>query len=200
MKRIVFAVCLVLLVACRREPAPAPVPPADAVAPGPGSPPERRAPRPAVIGGCALACSTPEAAVSYFFTQLQHQDPVTALRPSFEWSLLVVDGDALGSRWADLWADPHQHAARDQQIDQWLLDWTAWLQRIDDPAGLGHARSTGIRLQHPNGVKDRVLVSFRHPHLHNDRTDPIWQMEWTLRGDEWLVSRIEHRPSGNPGR
>ena len=119
---------------------------------------------------------------------------MAALRPLFEWSLLVVDGEPLGPRWADLWADPQQHAARDQQIDQWLLDWTSWLDRIDDPLGLGHARSSGIHLEHPEGVTDRVVVTLRHPHLHNDRTEPVWRLEWTLRGDEWLLSRIEHRP------
>ena len=215
-----LVVATVLAVGCRREAAPVPVVPLPltpalpalpalpvAAAPSPtsaevesglGSQGERRKPRPAIIGGCAESCASPELAVSFFMTQLQHQERLSALRPLFEWSLLEVDGEALGPRWANLWSDPLQHAERDHQIDQWLLTWSAWIDRVDDPTGFGRARATGIRLQRPQGVSDRVVVTFRHPHMRNDTSDPSWRIEWTLRGYEWLVSRIDHRPASAP--
>lgn len=120
---------------------------------------------------------------------------MTALRPLFEWSLLEVDGEPLGPRWADLWTDPGQHAARSGQIDAWLARWSSWVDRIADPQGWAQLRGRGIRVQRLEGVPDRVVVTLRRPQLRDDTTGTEWRLDLTLRGDEWLISRIDHRPA-----
>jgi hypothetical protein len=154
----------------------------------------RRARPAAIIGGCAEACETPEAAVVYFLSQLQHQDRVTALHGLFEWSLLEVDGKKLGEHWADQWAYPAQHEVRRAEIDLWLKEWSAWFDRIEEPDGLAHTRASGIRLERPAGDTERVIVHFRHPGLKDDTTEATWRIDWCLRGYEWLVCRVDHKP------
>lgn len=160
---------------------------------GLGDPRERRVRPKAVIGGCGLGCSTPEAAVSLLLAQLQSQDRVGALQPLFEWSLLRVDGEELGARWASQWADPGQHPARQQEIDQWLGRWSGWVERQTDPQGWALMRKRGIRLQQLD--ESRAEVWLRHPPLRQDETAPVWRLELRLRGGEWLVAAIDHRPA-----
>lgn len=169
-------------------------PPAAAATPsdGLGDPRERRVRPKAVIGGCGLGCSTPEAALSLLLAQLQSQDRQTALQPLFEWSLLRVDGEELGARWASLWGDPGQHAARQQQIDQWLGRWSSWVERQSDPQGWAAMRKSGIRLRQIDEATAEVWL--RHPPLRQDETAPLWRLELKLRGGEWLVAAIDHRP------
>lgn len=159
---------------------------------GLGDPRERRVRPKAVIGGCGLGCSTPEAALSLLLAQLQSQDRVGALQPLFEWSLLRVDGEELGARWASQWADPGQHPARQQEIDQWLGRWSSWVERQSDPQGWAQMRKRGIRLQPLDEARAEVWL--RHPPLRQDETAPVWRLELRLRGGEWLVAAIDHRP------
>lgn len=170
-----------------------PVPAGASPTQGMGDPRERRVRPPAVIGGCGLGCSTPEAAVSLLLAQLQSQDRVAALRPLFEWSLLQVDGEALGAGWAALWADPNQHGLRQQQIDQWLGRWSGWVERQSDPQGWATMRKRGIRLRTIDAATAEVWL--RHPPLRQDETAPLWRLELRLRGAEWLVAAIDHRPA-----
>lgn len=159
---------------------------------GLGDPRERRVRPKAVIGGCGVGCSTPEAALSLLLAQLQSQDRQTALQPLFEWSLLRVDGEELGARWASLWGDPGQHAARQQQIDEWLGRWSSWVERLSDPQGWAAMRKNGIRLRQIDAGTAEVWL--RHPPLRQDETAPLWRLELKLRGEEWLVAAIDHRP------
>ncbi len=169
-------------------------PPAAAATPsdGLGDPRERRVRPKAVIGGCGVGCSTPEAALSLLLAQLQSQDRQTALQPLFEWSLLRVDGEELGARWASLWGDPGQHAARQQQIDEWLGRWSSWVERLSDPQGWAAMRKNGIRLRQID--EGTAEVWLRHPPLRQDETAPLWRLELKRRGEEWLVAAIDHRP------
>ena len=174
--------------------APVAAPAAAAATPsdGLGDPRERRVRPKAVIGGCGLGCSTPEAALSLLLAQLQSQDRQTGLQPLFEWSLLRVDGEELGARWASLWGDPGQHAARQQQIDQWLGRWSSWVERQSDPQGWAAMRKSGIRLRQID--EGTAEVWLRHPPLRQDETAPLWRLELKLRGGERLVAAIDHRP------
>jgi hypothetical protein len=192
---------LALGVACGARAAPHPAD-AAATAPRPAAhdsgaptaPPKATPPRQgeasAATGGCGLACSTAEAAVSYFLTQLRHQDRVTALRPLFDWPHLQVDGEQLGARWT---ADGG--AAQQRSIDAWLGDWSAWVDRIVDPqGGWATLRSSGIRLR-PDG-EDRAVVQLQLPALRpaggGTIVAPRWTLVWQRRGDEWLVQAIDH--------
>lgn len=154
---------------------------------------DRRRLRPAVIGGCGPACSTPEAAVTFWLLQFKSPDRVAAMRPLYEWSLLQVDGENLGDHWAQLWSDDSQHAQRQQEIDAWLVKWTAWTDRVVSEHGFAQMRSTGIQLRQVDA--DHAVVQLRHPLLRDDTTLPLWRLTWQRRGDEWLLAKIEHRPT-----
>lgn len=169
------------------------------------APPKRTPPRPSTpaavaaptIGGCGRACSTAEAAVSYFLTQLQHQDRITALRPLVDWSRLEVDHERLGERWSAMAREPHQHAARDRAIDAWLTDWSGWVDRVADPQqGWTAMRSSGIRLR-TAGERDAV-VHLQLPPLRAKGAPqqpplaPRWKLVWHLHGSEWLLASIDH--------
>ncbi len=160
---------------------------------GLGDPLDRRK-RPApIIGGCGLGCSTPEAAVSLWLAQLQSQDRVTGLRSLVDWSVLTVDGEELGARWATLWADPSQHPERARQIDEWLARWSRWVERLADPQGWAAMRKNGVRLTQVDERTAQVML--RHPPLQADETAAQWRLVWHLRGEEWLLASIEHRPA-----
>lgn len=160
---------------------------------GLGDPLARRKRPPAVIGGCGLGCSTPEAAVSLWLTQLQSQDRVAGLRPLVDWSVLTVDGEELGARWATLWADPGQHIERARQIDEWLARWSGWVERQTDPQGWAAMRKSGVRLTQLDARTAQVML--RHPPLQADETAAQWRLVWQLRGEEWLLASIDHRPA-----
>jgi hypothetical protein len=160
---------------------------------GLGDPLARRKRPQAIIGGCGLGCSTPEAAVSLWLTQLQSQDRVAGLRPLVDWSVLVVDGDELGARWATMWADPGQHLERARQIDEWLARWSGWVERLADPQGWAAMRKNGVRLTQVDERTAQVIL--RHPPLQADETAAQWRLVWRLRGEEWLLASIEHRPA-----
>ena len=164
---------------------------------GLGDPLERRKRPPAVIGGCGLGCSTPEAAVSLWLAQLQSQNRVDGLRPLFDWSVLRVDGEELGARWAGMWADSSQQPERKREIDAWLARWSAWVERLANPQGWPAMRKNGVCLTLLDARTAQVLL--RHPPLQADETGPQWRLVWQLRGEEWLLATIEHRPVSAPG-
>ena len=159
---------------------------------------ERRKPKRPVIGGCVEACETPDKAVGLLFDALGQKDAkvrVEALQPLFDWSILQVDGTDKGSRWAEMWGDHKQRGARLQEIDLWLQQWSSWVGRIDETDGLVKARMGGVKIKPLPGRTDVVEVAIRHPRLRDDKTESTWRLEWTRRGYEWLVSRIDHVPS-----
>lgn len=154
----------------------------------------RRHRDPPVIGGCEEACETPQRAVSHLLDALVGPDR-EALRRSFDWSILVVDGEALGQRWGEMWGHMDQQAARKADIARWLQEWTAWLAQIEQPDGLARARVGGALIKPIAGRTDVVEMTFRHPKLKVARGEAIWRFEFTRRGWEWLISRIDHSPS-----
>ena len=155
---------------------------------------ERRKPRPAVIGGCEERCEQPQAAVELLFEKLLEEHRVAGLYASFDWSLLEVDGEELGARWSAMWGRLAQREVRQQQIDQWLQQWSAWVDAIGDRDEIVRSRMTGIEFRALPGRSDVVEVSYRHPKLAKPRGEAIWRLYLTRRGYEWLVSRIDHSP------
>ena len=154
----------------------------------------RHRPR-AIIGGCKERCADPEQTAALLFERLGKGDPAKLLHPLFEWSLLVVDGERLGEGWANLWADPSRHGERQQQIDAWLRSWAAWTERVVEKDGLARLRAGGVEIVTVTaGEEPTARFGLRHPRLRDDTTAPVWRIELSLRGYEWLVSRIEHRP------
>ena len=88
---------------------------------------QRRRREPPVIGGCEERCETPDRAVGHLFDALTTRD-LEALRRSFDWSILRVDGKAHGDRWAGMWARVQEHEARKADIERWLTGWLGdWL-------------------------------------------------------------------------
>jgi hypothetical protein len=53
-------------------------------------------------------------------------------------------------------------------------------------------RKSGIRLRQID--EGTAEVWLRHPPLRQDETAPLWRLELKLRGGEWLVAAIDHRP------
>lgn len=176
------------------QPAPSAATAADHSGLGPKA--ERRRRAPSVIGGCGRICSTPESAVAFLFVQLQSQRRTEDLRPLFDWSVLKVDGQDLGSRWSALWAEPHRHGERQLQIDAWISQWSTWVDHISDPTGYAAMRSRGIQLRISATDPHQALVSVRRPRLTTDPTEALWRLTWGLRGDEWLVTAIDHGSAG----
>lgn len=156
---------------------------------------QRRRPKPAVIGGCAEACDSPSKAIELFFDALQAADRDVRLRPLFDWSILRVDDEEKGNRWADMWGQPRKRAQRDKEIDAWLHHWSKWVDRIAESDSLVRAKMSGVELRPLPGRQDVIEVAFRHPKLKDDTTERQWRLYMTLRGYEWLISRIDHRPS-----
>ena len=155
----------------------------------------RRQPKKAVIGGCAEACESPAKLVGLLFDALAATDRVAALSPLFDWSLLRVDGVDKGSRWAEMWGDYRQREARLDEIDAWLKQWSGWVDRVEAGESLVKARMSGVTIKPIAGRTDVVEVAIRHPRLRDDKSEATWRLECTRRGYEWLVSRIDHRPS-----
>lgn len=168
---------------------------------------DRRRVKPAIIGGCDEACRTPAKAVGVLIDALSQAAPDArnaALRMLFDWSVLAVDGVEHGEHWATMWGDPKQHPARDAEIDAWLAGWSRWVQRVQTPDALVQMRMTGVTIKPIGGRDDVVAVRLRHPPLRPptardasaavDDGEPIWRLEYTQRGYEWLIARIEHRP------
>jgi len=186
------------------KPAATPAP----AAPAPATPTavdhsDRRRIKPAVIGGCRQACDTPAETVGLLADGLANKDikgRVGAIRALFDWSLLFVDGVDLGARWAEMWGDYRRRGARDAAIDAWLTGWAAWADRVDEPDGLVRMKMGGIALKKVPGRSDTVVVRLRHPKMKGDAGEPVWRLELTLRGYEWLISRIEHRPGAAVNR
>lgn len=207
MRALSFAVAAWLGAGCgKADPAVAPVAAPVVQAPAPaaktaidptlglGDKAERRRRPPAVIGGCGKACSTPEGAVSFLLVQLQSQRRTENLRPLFDWSVLTVDGKDLGNGWSELWAEPNRHADRAAQIDAWIAGWSGWVDRATAPHAWAQMTSTGIRLRMDPANPQRAVVQVRHPPLGPEAGEPVWRWVFGLRGDEWLVVAIDHRP------
>jgi len=161
---------------------------------------ERRNRKPAIIGGCAESCATPAKLVGLLFEGFTARDRVDKLRGLFDWSMLEVDGDKKGDRWALMWADLRQRSKRDDEIHAWLKGWASWVDRIEDKHALVAARMNGIGLQPLPGRNDVVAIVFKHPRLRDDATEQSWRLLATRRGYEWLISRIDHAPSKRPLR
>ncbi len=154
---------------------------------------QRRRKDPPVIGGCEERCETPELAVGHLFDALGRRDH-EALRRSFDWSILLVDGEAHGERWAGMWARVQEHEARSKGIEAWLKGWIGWLDQLADGESLVRARVNGVIIKPLPGRTDVVEMTFNHPRLKQPRGEPIWRFELTRRGWEWLISRIDHEP------
>ncbi len=212
-----LALCLT---ACGDKPKPQPVakPPASAKHKAPAAPlahaatqaaaaeaaqyqRQRRKPLPAVIGGCAEACATPEAAAGALLTALGSPEPAQAARQLFDWSLLEVDGDAHGERWAELWGDVRKHDERNRAIATWLSGWLAQFKGASQ-AQLAASRARGVSFRKLPGRSDVMEMRWRPP--VTKRGEREWRVLWTLRGYEWLISRVDHEPGkrslGDPPR
>ncbi|MSQ83794.1 MAG: hypothetical protein EXR77_13060 [Myxococcales bacterium] len=114
----------------------------------------------------------------------------------FDWSVLNVDGHDLGSKWSALWAEPHRHQERQLEIDAWISQWSTWVDRVSDPTGYAAMRSRGIQLRLSATDPHQALVSVRRPPLTTDPKEALWRLTWGLRGDEWLVTAIDHGSAG----
>jgi hypothetical protein len=161
---------------------------------------ERRKRKAAVIGGCNEACETPNKAVGLLFDALAAQDRADKLRQLFDWSILHVDGVDKGSAWAEMWGEPKQRPRRDAEIDEWVAHWSSWVERMDDPTALLQTRMSGVKVRPIKGRDEVVEVRIRHPKLREDQSEPTWRFELTRRGYEWLISRVDHRPSAAKAR
>lgn len=163
---------------------------------------ERRKQRPAIIGGCRERCETPEAAIANFLDRLQRgDDAARALHECFEWSLLVVDGQPRGARWAEMWARPTAHATRREEIAAWLDDWSRFATTAPK-AALASAAATARLLPDESPADERVF-SWRPPPGPDGeapRGESTWRMTLHKRGHEWLISEIQHAPSRPPQR
>jgi len=160
--------------------------------------------RPRIIGGCGESCKDGERAAGLFFAALQATDPVEAMRPLVELSVLVVDGEPKGERWSDLWSDGAMRPQREAEIDAWLREFTRWVPRVEDKGGIAAALARGVEIDRDIDV---YQVRFRHPRLtpglaEDARRDaePIWSFRFRPRGHEWLLADVFHSDRGPIGK
>jgi len=157
---------------------------------------QRRKRKPTVIGGCDERCGTPQKAASALFDGLQSKTPGETLRHLFDWSLLDLDGDKRGDRWSDMWGDRRKHGERNEEIQTWLDGWIATLRQAK-PEALLRSRASGVQIKSIPKRTDVVEMRWRHPTIP-DGGEREWRILWTLRGYEWLISRIDRQPSKRP--
>ncbi|MCO4759907.1 MAG: hypothetical protein KC502_00255 [Myxococcales bacterium] len=158
---------------------------------------QRRKPKPTVVGGCEESCGTPQKAAAALFDGLSGAKPRAVIKRLIDWSLLDEDGNQRGERWSDLWVEPKQHPIREREISIWLGGWIAQFADVS-AADLLRSRSSGVQLKAIAGRTDVVEMRWRHPPLNKGGGEPEWRILWTLRGYEWLISRIDTAPSKRP--
>ncbi len=180
---------LVLVVACDR-PAPSPatpgstLPAAPVAASGAAAEPVGMKPMKKLeirIGGCLAACRSAEAAVAGFVAAVcDAGDP--ALVVSFlDTAQLVLDGRALGARWAGQWNDL-KTATRAAEIREAAESLSAWTRDVT-PDQRRASETAGAR---PVRVwSTEAVFEFQPPGV-----PAAWTLVLRPRGLEWLIVEI----------
>ena len=79
----------------------------------------------------------------------------------------------------------------------WLDGWIATLKQAKGDELL-RSRASGVQIRVIPNRTDVVEMRWRHPPLPAQGGDREWRILWTLRGYEWLISRIDRLPSQRP--
>lgn len=158
---------------------------------------ERRKIKPAVIGGCDEGCRQPAAAVNSLLDSLRPGKGRDKARQLFDWSLLTVNGRRLGDRWAGLWAFRHKRDQRNAEIDLWLKRWLSQFDAVK-PDEVDAMRARGVKLTPLPKRTDVLVMRWRVPESLSTIGERQWRVLWTLRGYEWLITRIDTTPSTTP--
>lgn len=137
------------------------------------------------------SCERPEDSFRTALRLLLQEKGLAAVKPYFETSVLVHNGKALGTRWAQLFTE-QKLAERNDEIDQWLQQWMSWVADIVDPADKKKFE-TGIKVVESN--QKRYVVLYEHPQLKPSSTvqmrGPVWRIVLKPRGLEWLIAEID---------
>ena len=200
---------LVLLVGCQKtEPSadkptpagPGPLQSSRAGLVSPTSPPKTvveplkadpRLKREVLVGGCQSRCAKPQQSLKGFMTAVMKKD-IDDVRSFVDSSELIGNGERLGEQWANLFLE-RKLGERRESIDKWLKDWLAWVDRIADPADREKTEA-GFTVVEEN--QRQYVVTYLHPDLTDGAaTGVLWTFGLQTRGLEWLVVKIEVRPS-----
>ncbi len=193
-----LAAALIALSACGGAPAPAGAPAAaGATAPAPKQ--TRPAPtvtaaakepppgvkkdlhRAPIVGGCGELCREARDAVSGFAAALVASDRHARLPLYLDSSQLVIDGDEVGARLAQMWLRG-EVSPRLQALGEVVEDLGRAAKGADEAALLAHAEQAAFREQRPRSAVMELALP---------------RASWTLtlgrRGLEWLVTGIRTR-------
>jgi hypothetical protein len=167
----------------------APIP---AVAPGaaPTAPLHAASPARSIpaIGGCNDDCADARTAVTRFLDATARADGTQAAARFLDSTRLVLDGRALGERWAGLWRDLKSATRRDE-MDEVLRDLAQWTTGLS-PAQVRDALTAG-----PKSVRNwstEAEFEFQPPGA------PPWTLVFAPRGVEWLLIEVRRGREETP--
>ena len=147
--------------------------------------------REVLVGGCQSRCAKPQQSLKGFMTAVMKKD-IDDVRSFVDSSELIGNGERLGEQWANLFLE-RKLGERRESIDKWLKDWLAWVDRIADPADREKTEA-GFTVVEEN--QRQYVVTYLHPDLTDGAaTGVLWTFGLQTRGLEWLVVKIEVRPS-----
>ena len=133
------------------------------------------------IGGCLAECRSAEAAVAGFVAAVCDGNDPAAVASYLDTAQLVLDGQALGPRWAGLWNDlkTATRAAEIREAAESLSAWTRAVSR-DQVRAAATAGARPVRVW-----STQAVFEFQPPGVAGG-----WTLMLRPRGLEWLVVEI----------
>lgn len=149
---------------------------------------------PIFVGGCRDACREPISAFDGFLAALIADPEGKAIVPFLNTAELVVNGERLGDRWAELWKRG-QWPERQADVEAFTRSFLAWTRTLDDPGALEAARKQGVRVL--KDESERAEIVWHHPGVTGDLTAADWRFVLKPRGLEWLIVDIDQYTKGD---
>jgi len=159
-----------------------------------GSPPHAAGMKPmrkieVLVGGCRDDCGEPRLAAARFIDATA-RDPAAAV-PFLDTTSLMLDGVALGARWADQWKETRA-ATRKDEIARTAADLAGWT------TGLGAEQVKAALTAGPRPLK--VWTTEARFEFDPPGAAAPWRIVLRPRGLEWLVVEVVRSAGGSPAR
>ena len=154
---------------------------------------------PIFVGGCRERCREPISAFQGFLAAVKADPEGGEIIPFLNTAELVVNGEAHGAAWAELWV-AKRWLEREASVRAFTRGFLAWVRNLPDPPEFDATMRDGVQV-----VKDEseeALLLWRHPRLADaaELSARQWRFVLRPRGLEWLIVAIDQHSGAAPAR